>query len=271
MKQAYTRFIPLSTDETYESHFSDMLNGRAEEKMKYGESIGATRHGLETAAILGLTSIGATKKSAMHWFLPGKDFCDWLCACQRIGTAKDVVSIIEQARQLRPYNVFHFPAKAGYLSFATAFFANKTTEYMTVSACFSGGDKNIGMSGVCNYANDPNKLLPCRNANFKINGIVSYKWAVELSLNVLVYASCFPDYIISGTPGNLFQPWTYTGKKVTVYVAPEVVTRDGVTPHYRVGHFRLLSSERFVNKKGQIVFVHGTFVKGHAKTVLEPA
>jgi len=40
--------------------------------------------------------------------------------------------------------------------------------------------------------------------------------------------------------------------------------------HFRRGHFRVLKSERFVNKRWQSVFVRQTFVGGEAKTVLSP-
>ena len=50
----------------------------------------------------------------------------------------------------------------------------------------------------------------------------------------------------------------------------KIIIRDGPCPHYRVGHFRYLSSERFRVKRGMTVFVHGAFVKGKAKTVLSP-
>ncbi|WP_293888597.1 MULTISPECIES: hypothetical protein [unclassified Sphingobacterium] len=38
-------------------------------------------------------------------------------------------------------------------------------------------------------------------------------------------------------------------------------------PHFRKGHFRLLQSDYFTNKKGEIIFVSETMVKGKAKTV----
>lgn len=52
-----------------------------------------------------------------------------------------------------------------------------------------------------------------------------------------------------------------------VHVAGSAGVHGTVTPHYRIGHFRLLSSERYVNKQGQTVFVRPCFVKGVAETV----
>ena len=83
-----------------------------------------------------------------------------------------------------------------------------------------------------------------------------------------LYMSAFPEQVRDGIPADAKRTARISGPTRTVGVAPAVVMHDGVTPHYRSGHFRLLSAERYVNKKGQVVFVHGCFVKGQAKTVL---
>jgi len=50
----------------------------------------------------------------------------------------------------------------------------------------------------------------------------------------------------------------------------DVIDNDAriVTPHFRSGYFRHLSSDFYKNKKGQIIFIHETFVKGTAQTVI---
>ena len=40
-----------------------------------------------------------------------------------------------------------------------------------------------------------------------------------------------------------------------------------VTPHFRRGYFKRLTSDFYTKKKGQIVFVKETMVNGKAKTV----
>ena len=40
-----------------------------------------------------------------------------------------------------------------------------------------------------------------------------------------------------------------------------------VSPHFRKGYYKLLSSDFYTNKKGQIIFVSETMVNGKAKTI----
>lgn len=95
-------------------------------------------------------------------------------------------------------------------------------------------------------------------------------WAAKLIVGLGMYLSCFPDQIKAGIPDDLKHSNYYQGQRRTIGISEKVIIRDGPTPHYRVGHFRMLQSARYKNKKGQVVFVHGCFVKGKAETVLTP-
>lgn len=95
--------------------------------------------------------------------------------------------------------------------------------------------------------------------------------AMSLISSALAYMKCFPDAVKIGIPDDLKHPAHYRGKKSKyIIIHPSLVVRDGPCPHYRIGHFRFLSSERFKHKRGMTVFVHGAFIKGKAKTVLSP-
>ena len=48
-----------------------------------------------------------------------------------------------------------------------------------------------------------------------------------------------------------------------------LIEHSFITPHLRRGHFRRLESDFYKKKKGKIIFVRSTFVKGKAKTVLD--
>lgn len=89
-----------------------------------------------------------------------------------------------------------------------------------------------------------------------------------------LYDKCFTGIIVDGVPDDLKHAPRYNPKTARHLVEHPDIKGDGgtVSPHFRTGHFRLLSSERFKNKRGQVVFVSECFVKGHAQTVdSEPA
>jgi len=87
--------------------------------------------------------------------------------------------------------------------------------------------------------------------------------------SAFAYMQCFPDTVKDGIPKDLTNINHY-GKTPckSIGMHHSLVQHDGPCPHYRVGHFRFLSSEKFVHKKGQTIFIHGCFVKGQALTVL---
>jgi hypothetical protein len=89
--------------------------------------------------------------------------------------------------------------------------------------------------------------------------------------SALAYIQCFPDMVKNGIPDDLKHE-NYYRKSIckSIGMHHSLIEHAGPCPHYRIGHFRLLSSDKFVHKKGQVIFVHGTFVKGKALTVLSP-
>lgn len=95
----------------------------------------------------------------------------------------------------------------------------------------------------------------------------------KLFCGLAMYWSCFPETVKDGVPEDL-KHTAYHNNPVnkTVSVSPEIFHGDHASPtaHFRKGHFRCLRSEKFKNKRFQVVFVHETFVNGKAKTVLAP-
>lgn len=94
----------------------------------------------------------------------------------------------------------------------------------------------------------------------------------RLALNTIAYMSCFPDCVADGVPKDLFEKSVgKTDRNITFHLSEKIkdVENSSVSkiPHFRKGHFRSLQSDYFVNKKGQIIFVAETMVKGIAKTV----
>ena len=95
----------------------------------------------------------------------------------------------------------------------------------------------------------------------------------RLAINILAYMNCFPDCILDGVPPNLHDE--YKSKETKSISLSEKVIESSlqkaneiiVAPHFRKGHFKLLKSDYYIHKRGQVIFVHETMVKGKAKTV----
>lgn len=83
-------------------------------------------------------------------------------------------------------------------------------------------------------------------------------------------AECFPEVFKDGLPNYVKHPNWFKGLNA-ISISVDRVNRE-VCPHIRSGHFRLLSSDRYVHKQGQVVFVKPAMVKGRAEhTNLEEA
>lgn len=85
--------------------------------------------------------------------------------------------------------------------------------------------------------------------------------------------NCFPDCVVDGVPKDLLieRNENKPTRNLTFQLSEKIRDNENSPlskiPHFRRGHFRVLQSDYFVNKKGQIIFVAETMVKGKAKTV----
>lgn len=94
----------------------------------------------------------------------------------------------------------------------------------------------------------------------------------RLAINTIAYMNCFPDCVTDGVPKNLYERNEDKSSRNVTFQSSEKIKETGdlplsKIPHFRKGHFRVLQSDYFSHKKGQIVFVAETMVKGKAKTV----
>jgi hypothetical protein len=94
----------------------------------------------------------------------------------------------------------------------------------------------------------------------------------RLAINTIAYMNCFPECVAEGVPNNLFEKSVGKSDRNVTFQLSEKIKDIGNSstskiPHFRKGHFRLLQSDYFAKKKGQLVFVGETMVKGKAKTV----
>ena len=89
----------------------------------------------------------------------------------------------------------------------------------------------------------------------------------KLICGLSLYMSAFPEYI--QTADDIKHIKRYKGASFTLSRSSVMVDeiKNSLSPHFRRGHFRLLSSDRYKNKKGQVVFIKGCFVRGKAYSV----
>lgn len=94
----------------------------------------------------------------------------------------------------------------------------------------------------------------------------------RLAINTIAYMSCFPDCVDDGVPKNLLErSEDLSARNFSLQLSDKIKENEDSNlskrPHFRKGHFRHLRSEKFINKKGQVIFITETMVKGKAKTV----
>jgi hypothetical protein len=122
-----------------------------------------------------------------------------------------------------------------------------------------------------NDGEDTNLMQPSAPIDF--NSDDNARWQARLVFGLSLYMDAFPDAVVAADDSNVKHVGHYTGARHMVS-RNEIVDeehRHSVSPHWRRGHFRLLSSVKFVRKQGQTVYVRGTFVKGEAFAVMDDA
>ena len=93
----------------------------------------------------------------------------------------------------------------------------------------------------------------------------------RFAVNLLAYMECFPECVREGVPiTNNETMYQTKGKNVRLGTSEKVLEeglKGAKRPHMRKGYFKCLTSEFYKNKRGQIIFVHETMVKGESKTI----
>jgi hypothetical protein len=134
-----------------------------------------------------------------------------------------------------------------------------------------GYNPNFGESFLCSIVDGEDILLPHGWSFGKANSFEDddgQDWLARLVFGIGLYIDAFPDSIKEtgayGQVATVNMPKCWDVQKSVIM---ETENKNALSPHYRRGHFRLLQDERYINKKGQSVFVKGTFVKGQAYEV----
>ena len=202
--------------------------------------------------------IEAYSGRCVHFFFTGAGFASWLTQCST-PIARDMQTIVDR-----------FMDHLGKGDNSESFMLH-----------FEGGDSNVYLAKWCETVDGRSILMvrtktspfifsfcPDAEDSARDNSDADTMDAQHTLGSAMAYMQAFPDTVMDGIPENLRNPnhsRHHTCRSVCM--AEDIIIRDGPSPHYRVGHFRLLLSERFTKKRGQVVFVRGCFVKGKAETV----
>lgn len=104
----------------------------------------------------------------------------------------------------------------------------------------------------------------------KTPGAPSLLKSLDLIFAMGLYIKCFPEAVVEGFPECAKHPAHYKGERcASIGTVPQIIERDGPTPHFRSGHFRVLSSPVFTKSRFKVIFIEDTFVKGQAKTIID--
>lgn len=91
-----------------------------------------------------------------------------------------------------------------------------------------------------------------------------------LAVNLLAYMKCFPECVKEGVPDtNNSNTYRYKDRSVQLGTSEKITAtvRGAMRPHFRKGYFKLLSSEFYTKKRGQLIWVSETMVNSKSKTV----
>jgi hypothetical protein len=94
----------------------------------------------------------------------------------------------------------------------------------------------------------------------------------RLGVNTIAYMKCFPDCVVEGVPRiTVDRNESRSDRNITLSVSERISEMEKVgkskIPHFRRGYFKLLKSDYYTHKQGELIFVHETVVNGKAKTV----
>lgn len=224
------------------------------------------------AAALGIEMLYETSAEVGHIFMPERAFCNWLSECARTLDPE----LAEKAAEGFGATLvcLHFPSDAGLPAVMVKIGTDqqKGTLVLDISMNSAVGGAVLHTQLLGQSADQEMRVQYNPDSDTSVD--VTQKQAdlgeyyTRMITGLGLYMGAFPEQVKEGIPDDAKHTERIAGPSRTVGVSPQIIVREGVTPHYRVGHFRLLSAERYVNKRGQVVFIHGCFVRGQARTVL---
>ena len=91
----------------------------------------------------------------------------------------------------------------------------------------------------------------------------------RLAINTIAYMKVFPECVKDGVPTTEKNECACVLEVADKVLEPVMQANSNkmISPHYRKGYFKMLRSDYYTHKKGQIIFIPETMVNGVAKTV----
>jgi hypothetical protein len=204
----------------------------------------------------------------MHWFFKGVGFFQWIDSCRvPISDEWDCLTFEHNARHTTQNQI-----KYGRMDHISVFHFEGGNAPCVILR-FQKWNKQPFPECVLHTAVHvctPNKYESLYIKSGQVEGHGADGDLVKLAFSCMAYIQAFPEMVRPGIPDDIANQNHFRKMNaVTIGIAPRLIERDGPCPHYRLGHFRVLTNERFTKKRFQTVFVHGAFIKGKAATVNE--
>lgn len=186
-----------------------------------------------------------------------EDYAKRLPECDRAAgpiNAKDYPFVLlDKARTMQGCFAVHFPA------------IEKRKSILVCPEMIIPTGQDTGLLFYFGATDGVDTVLAQKRADFEGGGL----WMTKLVFGLSLYMDAFPEMIHEAKDSDIKHSNHFVGSRSIIQANEVVATehRNGVSPHWRRGHFRTLTSERFVRKKGMTIYINGMFVKGMAQDV----
>jgi len=152
----------------------------------------------------------------------------------------------------------HIPYETNGYAFSLSLYENNTIELF-----FSHNEHINGLTS--------DKFYKDQNGKQDEKSLISAKM-FRLAVNTIAYMKCFPECVAEGVPKITLERNEKRSERNVIFSLSEKIidadrTQVSKMPHFRKGFFRLLKSDYFTHKQGQLIYVTETMVKGKAKTI----
>jgi len=93
----------------------------------------------------------------------------------------------------------------------------------------------------------------------------------KVIINLIFYMNAYPENVLDGVPQKAIidNNISIGQNRITISKNIELFYKHEIAPHLRRGHFRTFTSDYYVHKQGETIWIEPMFIKGEAKTVIE--